>query len=157
MLTEILLGGLLLCQLLLLLSGLMLVKKLKSFLSENVLSFFTPKGKDEQSQFADTLDNIASRLAHAIIASAKGWLMAQNSAAVRQENAAARQELMANAPPALGGLMAFAPGLAKKIVKHPELAQLAMQFMGNMGGGREREAQASNNGGNHSSSNPFKI
>lgn len=157
--TNLLLGGLLICQCLVLLFGLVLGNKLKSYLLRNARSFFEPgrdgEGKATQSPFADILDNIGNRLAAAIIASVKGWLMAQNSAAVRQEKAETRQQFLANAPPAMGALAAFAPGLMKKAMKHPELAQMAMQFMGNMGGQRKEET-ASNNG-NHAPSNPFKI
>jgi len=159
MFTDLLLGVILICQLSLLLLGLVVGNKLRSWVSQNVRSLFEQRkdleGKPAQSVFADILDDIGNRLARAIIASVKGWLMAQNSAAVRQDKAAAREELMANAPPAMGALAAFAPGLMKKAMKHPELAQMAMQFMGNMGGQRKEEA-ISNNGNSHPE-NPFRI
>jgi len=159
MYTNLLLGGLLICQLSVLLFVLVAGIKLKSYLLQNVRSFFEQRkdreGNPEQSAFADILDNIGNRLAAAIIASAKGWLMAQNSAAVRQDKAAARQEFQASAPAALQFLMKFSPGIGKIVQKNPELAQLAMSALGNMGG--KSEAVISDNGNGHISGDPFKI
>lgn len=152
--TNFLLFGVIICQLLPLLFALIAIKRLKSSLSRNVLSFFEAKSKTEQSSFADMTDQIASRFAAAITASVKGFLMAENSGAVRAEKAAARQQMM-EASPLLQGLQAFAPGLIKKFGKNPEMLQMGLNLLQNAAVGPREEARASSNGGNHS--DPFKI
>lgn len=152
--TNLLLLGVIICQLLPLLLGMVLIKRLISSLSASARLFFEPKAEGKQSSFADILDNISSRFGSAVVASLKGFLMAENSAVVRSEKAQARQQMMAGNP-MLSGLAAFAPGVGKVINKHPELAQLAMQFLNrNQKQAGAEEVAASNNGG---SSNPFKI
>jgi hypothetical protein len=151
--TNLLLVGVIICQLLPLLFVLIAVMKLKSSLLENVRSFFIPQVEGKQSSFADILDNISSRFASAMIASLKGFLMAENSAVVRQDKAAVRQQLVGDNP-MLAGLAAFAPGLMRKFGKNPEILQMGLNMLQNAGKPRE-EASAGNNGG--SSANPFKI
>lgn len=150
--TNLLLLGVIICQLLPLLLVFVLMKRLISSLSKNARSFFEPSAEGKQSNFADILDNISGRFGAAVVASLKGFLMAENSAVVRGEKAAAKREMMA-ANPMLSGLAAFAPGIMNKLGKHPELAQLAMSFLNRKQAGGE-EVAAANNGG---SSNPFKI
>lgn len=150
---ELAILGVLICQLLLFVTSLGIATKLMYSLIKSVRSFFEQPEPEKQSPFADTIDNITSRLAVALIASIKGWLMSQNSIAVRQDKAAARQEIQDNAPPILGMLMKYQPGIGKILGKNPELAQLAMQYLSNRGKAPE-EVPANNNG---SSGNPFKV
>jgi hypothetical protein len=152
---EIAILGVLICQLLLLATSLLLAKRLMSSLSRNVRLYFESPDEGKQSPFADTLDNLSARLGAAIIASIKGWLMSQNSIAVRQDKAAARQEIQENAPPILGMLMKYQPGIGKLLGKNPELAQLAMQYLNNRQGAKPPEEVSA--GSNGSSGNPFKV
>jgi len=153
---ELAILGVLICQLSLLLISLIVAKRLTSSLLKNVRSFLESPGEDKQSPLADILDNAANRLAAAIIAHVKAWLLAQNSIAVRQEKAQLRENLQSNAPPMIGALMKFSPGIGKLITKNPELAQLAINYMQNRGGAGSapEEVPARNNG---SSGNPFKV
>ena len=151
--TNLLLAGVIICQLLPLVFVLILIKRLASWLSKNARSFFEPNAAGSQSPFADTVDQIAARFGAAITASLKGFLMAENSAVVRQGKAVARQEIMASNP-MLSGLAAFAPGLINKFAKNPEALQAVMSLFNRGGGTAPEEVPAGNNG---SSSNPFKI
>lgn len=152
---EIAILGVLICQLLLLLISLAVAARLILSLSKSAHSFLESPGEGKQSPLADILGIVSDRLGAAIIAHAKAWLLSQNSIAVRQDKAAARQELQASAPPWLGMAMKFSPGIGKIVNKNPELAQLAMaafQNMGNKGASEEEK----NNGSSHSQ-DPFKL
>jgi len=152
--TNILLVGVIVCQLLPLLIGLVLLAKLKSSLSRSVHSFVDPPSPERQSPAADILDLVSTRFASAFSASIKGWLMAENSAAVRQDKRDARQQVLGSSP-MLAGLAAFAPGLMRKFGKDPAMLQMIGGLIQNAtGGGSQREAVSSNNGG---SENPFKV
>jgi len=79
--------------------------------------------------------------------------MAENSAAIRQDKAAARADLLASNP-LMGFAAKYAPGLIRK---NPELAQLALNFLNK--GGQRKEENAENNGHEPvtTGGNPFKI
>lgn len=148
--TNLLLFGVIICQLLLFLLSLVLIKRQMLSLTRAVLSYFVQQPEEKQSKFADTLDNMAGRFAAAIVASLKGFLMGENSAALRQEKAAARADLLASNP-LMGFAAKYAPGLIRK---NPELAQLALNFFQ----GQRQEAKAENNGHEPvNSGSPFKI
>ena len=151
--TNLLLLGVIICQLSALFIALVAYFRLKSSLLKNVRSYIEPKPTGEQSNLADILDLVSTRFASAFTASIKGFLMAENSAAVRQDKAAARQQVM-EANPMLAGLAAFAPGLMRKFGKNPEILQMGLSLLQNAGKPKE-EAKAGNNGS--SAGNPFKI
>lgn len=140
--------GVLICQLLLTLLTVLMARKLILSLIQNVRSFFEPISEGQKSPLATIGETIiataSDRMAAAIVASAKGWLIGQNSIAVRQEKAAIREGLEAQSP-FIGLLQKFSPGIGKIITKNPELAAMALNAFQNKG-----EKHISNNGGNGS-------
>jgi len=153
---EVAILGVLFCQLLLLSIVLIWAKKRMSLVSRYVRSFLELRGEENKSQFAVILEKWIDHLAVAITASIKGWLLGQNSIAVRQDKAAARAELQASAPPIAQALMKYSPGIGKIIAKNPELAQMAMNAFAGMGGKKEGGEGESDN---HQApaGNPFRI
>lgn len=152
---EIAIFGVLLCHFLLLLISLFVVKKRISSLLRSARSFYESPGEGKQSPLADILDNVANRLANALIVHVKAWLLAQNSIAVRQEKAQLRQNIQNSAPPLMGALMKYSPGIGKVMANNPELAQMAINAFAGMGGKKESESE--NNNGHHELNSPFKI
>jgi hypothetical protein len=152
--TNVLLAGVIICQLLPLLIGLAALVRLKSLVLRNVRSFLEPPAEGQPSQAAVILDLVSTRLASAITASIKGFLMGENSVAIKEQRRAALQEVTGSSP-ILAGLQAFAPGLVRKFGKNPELLQAAMQLF--QGAGKPREEANSGNNGGSVSSNPFRI
>lgn len=152
----ILLAGIIAWTIILLTSMVILSRFYLNRLRKSVLTWFLPRtdqsGQPMPSEFADSMTAIAQIFATAITASIKGTILGMNSAAVRQDAAAAR-ELMKTQNPVLGSLLSFLPkGITRTIVKNPELAQLAMQWVANQG----KEKVSSNNGGGEVK-NPFNL
>lgn len=145
--------GVIICQILLFAFALVLIKRRISSLSEIAHSFLVSAEPGKPSPFADILDNLASRLATAIVAQVKGWLLSQNSIAVRQEKALIKEQLREQAPPLINMLMKYAPGVRKIAEKNPEIVQLALNALQ-----QGQEGKSKNNGHEPvNTSNPFKV
>lgn len=118
--------GVILCQVLLFSLALILANRLKSSLIKNVRLYFEAPEEGKQSPFADILDLIAARFAHAITASIKGSLLNLGSQTARQQNAIQGELIKQSAPIGIQALLSQFPGLRKIITKNPELAEYAM-------------------------------
>lgn len=143
--------GVIICQILLYVFTLILLKYSISKVKITLTEYFSPGPDQTPSPFALTVDNISLILAKHIVNSVKGYLLSLNSAEVRTAKAEARRELQESGPPLVSALLGAFPALGKKIIKNPEIAQLAMSAFQNLG---KKEDQ----GDNHKPEvNPFKI
>lgn len=145
--------GVLLCNLLLFAFALIRLKSSISTLKRTLVLYFQPQGENP-SEFAAAVELISKILAKNIVDSAKAYLLSLNSAEVRAGKAALRDSLSSQSPLLAGLLQAF-PSLGKKIVKNPEMAQIAMNFLNRRSG--ESEEPGSNGHETVAISNPFKI
>lgn len=147
-------GGIILCQLLLFLTSLVIIKRSISRFLHLARLYFEAKPDGKASEFAELTSLLSKQLASDITASIKMSLLAQSSVAARQEKAATRQGISMSSP-ILGMLMGKFPGLGKTLADNPELAQLAISKLGSLQG--VTHAPEGGQGGNNHSVDPFSV
>ena len=98
-------------------------------LDGSIRAFVTPKGPNEASPLADTVDVGADMLARAVTARLKTTFMGQISGQVRQEKAvegAIAEDVARAAHPLAGTILDAMPELRKTLRKNPQLLDFAL-------------------------------
>lgn len=116
--------------------GLLLVFALKVRKAyDDFKAFITPADEKTPSQLALLCVNLADMLAGALMDKLKASIMGLQSGAVRAENAEQADlvgSMVSQANPLLGMLLQIIPkAWQRKMVKHPELVDLALSKLGN--------------------------
>ena len=115
-----------------------------------IVDFITPSGENKTSQLALVSEALSEMIGRAIVASLRGFLLGQKSIEVRQENAAAGENISASP---VGSIINMLPNsLKKSLIKNPQLLDLAMGFLSKGGSAQNRD-----NGGSHSESSKVNF
>lgn len=146
------LGGIL-CNILIFLAALYLVRRSINSTKLSLLKYFSPGENNDSSQFRQAVDLISKILAGNIVNSLKAYLLNINSQEVRQGKAAARSELNASSP-LIAGLMSQFPGLAKRI--DPGIASMILATLNTRNSNKANE-EVKISGGNGNPLDPFTL
>lgn len=156
MLTNILLGSLLLLLLVVSISFAVLISRTKRVIA----SFFIPDKEGEASPFAKGVDVVSGMIARALVAQLKTVYMGERSGAVRSEKAIQGDLALdlAGQNPALSTLLGAFPNLSKTLRRNPGLLDLAMGIMSRRSQSQASPGSAATPGSNGSGVKPqFKI
>lgn len=127
---------------------------------EDVRNFITAPDPQTPSPLAQAVDATAQVIARGVIAQGKATLMGVQSGAARSERAAAAAAAK-EAIPGLGALDAIMPGLSGKLVKNPQLLNLAAAFLSkraaNGGNIPQPAAPFQEHNGNHGRPDPLSF
>lgn len=121
-------------------------------INATIRTFITPKGPDEASPLALTVDIGADMVARAVMARAKTTFLGQQSGAVRQEKAvegAIAEDMARAAHPMVGPLLDQMPELRKTLRRNPALLDFALSKLATKAAANQPQTTAtpqSNNG-----------
>lgn len=107
--------------------------------------FVSPKAEGETSPIADVFDICAKRLIKMAMMELKTSAMGNASATARQEQAIATaigEDALNASQPVLGALLDQVPTLKKKLMKNPNLVEMALNYLNSRG-------QIATSSGNH--------
>jgi 6-phosphogluconate dehydrogenase len=152
-------------------SGLILLSIVNRFLKqqkqaaiEAVRLYFEPQSPDEQSQFAAFIEIAAGILSSKMIASLKATFMGMQSVDKRNEQRLQTDmfsDMIGAANPLIGSVLDMFPAVKKRLMKNPELAELAISKIAEMaakrGGNGAEQVSVSGNGNHSQNSDKFLL